>query len=345
MRDIAQVLLAFAELGVEPPPQTLLSLLQAMVSNVQQCNHRHAANVAWALAILARCMCAPVLCTSPWLQVAAEALSQRLRDLGSGSFSDEELSQLFQAHLLLRSVAPLRLPEALVSRSEVAWRQQVDANCRISELQLDVARALKTIGIEPELKMCTDDGLFRVQLALKDTRIALEVCGPYRFSINTRRLSGPTLARKVLLEERGWHVVHVYYYQWDELRSDVDKAQFLSALLLGASIPKGPPGAYGAAPVYDHAASFPGGLFPPPMHAHPHTHALPMMQHGMHPGYGLTYPPAQGPYPQDLLNQFLAMNLQGGVQGPPGGAEMGTGSGQSQMYRWVQGRWEGIAES
>lgn len=181
-QDTAQCLLAYAELGLAPEPQVLIGLMQALVGSMPLCSHRHAANCAWALSIISRCVApflsgAGALAPSPFLQITTDALSHRLSDIPPSAFSDEELSQLFQAFLLLRTVpgCQLRLPHALVSRAEQAWRQQVDQNCRTSELQLDVARNLQAMGIEPELKACTDDGLFRVQLALRDARFALEV--------------------------------------------------------------------------------------------------------------------------------------------------------------------------
>ena len=50
-------------------------------------------------------------------------------------------------------------------------------------------------------------------------RIALEVDGPHHFAANTLAPGGGMLARHRLLAARGWAVVSVPYYAWDQLNN------------------------------------------------------------------------------------------------------------------------------
>lgn len=85
-----------------------------------------------------------------------------------------------------------------------------------------------------EVETLTSDGLFSIDVALPDERIAVEVDGPRHFSANGLRPLGETVARRVLLRARGWAVVSVPFFKWTgweedererELQRDVVRAR------------------------------------------------------------------------------------------------------------------------
>ncbi|GIL80038.1 hypothetical protein Vretifemale_9216 [Volvox reticuliferus] len=50
-------------------------------------------------------------------------------------------------------------------------------------------------------------------------RIAVEVDGPSHFTANTRQPLSPTIYRRRCLEDRGWVVVNVPYWRWNQCRT------------------------------------------------------------------------------------------------------------------------------
>ncbi|GLI71256.1 hypothetical protein VaNZ11_016362, partial [Volvox africanus] len=114
-----------------------------------------------------------------------------------------------------------------------------------------VSEALSRLGLSHTVQSLTEDGLFRIDLAVEvevrvDTRgrsvrpirptttentaptspsttqiirIAVEVDGPRHFTANTRQPLSPTLYRRRCLEDRGWVVVSVPYWRWNQCRT------------------------------------------------------------------------------------------------------------------------------
>lgn len=238
-QDTVQCLLAFADLGLVPPAPVLIALVQSVASIAAGCTHRHAASCSYALGILARCLAPEFLLGSPWLRIAVDALSHRLGDLSANGFGDEEHAQLFLAYLLFRSVpgCQLALPHVVLARAEITWRHRElahDGRGAAELQQSDVTRTLQQLGMEPETQgATTDDQLLRVPLAVQisGARVAVEVLGPAAFTMKSLALTGATLVRRFLLEERGWNVLIVPSYHWTTLWTDYDKQAFLSSLL------------------------------------------------------------------------------------------------------------------
>ena len=67
-------------------------------------------------------------------------------------------------------------------------------------------------------------------------RIALEADGPYHFAANTLAPGGALLARHRLLAARGWAVISVPYYVWNELNDNGRGAWLMQARLLRSSL-------------------------------------------------------------------------------------------------------------
>ncbi|GIL54543.1 hypothetical protein Vafri_10111, partial [Volvox africanus] len=111
-----------------------------------------------------------------------------------------------------------------------------------------VSEALSRLGLSHTVQSPTEDGLFHIDLALEvevrvDTRgrpirptttkntsptststtqvirIAVEVDGPSHFTANTLQPLSPTIYRRRCLENRGWVVVSVPYWLWNQCRT------------------------------------------------------------------------------------------------------------------------------
>ena len=64
--------------------------------------------------------------------------------------------------------------------------------------------------------------------------MAIEVDGPYHFSINQPYINlGTTLARNRLLAYHGFELVQVPFFEWNDCKSESDKREYLKAKLLG----------------------------------------------------------------------------------------------------------------
>lgn len=89
---------------------------------------------------------------------------------------------------------------------------------RMSKLQIDVAKALRAIGVEcQEEFLCTASRLaVDIAVVLGGERYAVEVDGPVHFFSNHLTIrDGPTRFRDRLLRAAGWKVVPVPYFEWN----------------------------------------------------------------------------------------------------------------------------------
>ena len=68
---------------------------------------------------------------------------------------------------------------------------------RVSLFQQDVSNVVSALHIEHQMEYLAQDGLFSVDVAILqgDKRIAIEVDGPYHYTLNTHQPLGHTLLR------------------------------------------------------------------------------------------------------------------------------------------------------
>ena len=112
------------------------------------------------------------------------------------------LSQLLQAHLASQFLRLdiLTLPLFSLQVSVEAYREEA-RKVRVSHSQREVGESLRRLGISHELEYITADGLFSIDLAIVDRRIALEFDGPSHFTTNTLEPLGHTRLRDRLLRD------------------------------------------------------------------------------------------------------------------------------------------------
>lgn len=119
------------------------------------------------------------------------------------------------------------LPQPILDRARRAWASQP---LRISLFQRSVYETLCSLGVRPRLEYPTEDGLFKVDIAVmwKGCRVAVEADGPHHFLVRPRHSPmGDTLYRWRALSRRGWAVMSVRSDTWDSLTGQKERQQFL----------------------------------------------------------------------------------------------------------------------
>ena len=147
--------------------------------------------------------------------------------------STVHLSQLLQAHLAsqflglgLIALPSSMLPAAVKARTEEARKVTV------SNGQREVGESLRRLGIPHELEYITADGLFSIDLAIVDRRMALEFDGPSHFTRNSLEPLGHTRLRDRLLSAMGWHVVSISFFEWDRLHQPGQRDAYVNQRLM-----------------------------------------------------------------------------------------------------------------
>lgn len=159
----------------------------------------------------------------------------------SAAEMDANPQSLSQLHLVGLSLAveypelDLRLPEPIRAAAQRVWDASL-ASARPSQLHLDVARELRSLGVAHVVE--TVVGGLSVDIAIEaDTvasgskRTVLEVDGPRHFFRNAGARDvrlGWGVWKHRLLEAQGWRVVSVSYHDWRRARH---KAPLLRELL------------------------------------------------------------------------------------------------------------------
>jgi len=153
------------------------------------------------------------------LQQLVEALVDG-GDCGSVQLSTADLSQLLQAHLASQylGLGLITLPSSLLQVAVWAYSEAA-RKVTVSNSQREVGETLRRLGISHELEYITADGLFSIDLAITDRRIALEFDGPSHFTTNTLEPLGHTRLRDRLLSAMGWHVVSIPFFDWGRLHN------------------------------------------------------------------------------------------------------------------------------
>ena len=190
------------------------ALEAAAVRVAPSMNAQAVANIVWGLATLG------------WqadLEMAA-VFQQLVESLLAGGVSGPvqldtaTLSQLLQAHLASQflGLGLIVLPASMLQVAVKTYREEA-RKVTVSNGQREVGESLRRLGIPHELECITADGLFSIDLAIVDRRIALEFDGPSHFTRNTLEPLGHTRLRDRLLSAMGWHVVSIPFFEWGRL--------------------------------------------------------------------------------------------------------------------------------
>jgi hypothetical protein len=221
-----------------PPPPPPQGATQGVARRALLPEHfctQDVARLAWSLAVL-YAFDLPLF-ASVWRAAAA---------LPPEAFAPEGLRSIYQTHLLARASSSATpedalLPPPLRRACEISLRQRA-LEPIVSELHVRVCSVLTSMGVIHHVEQLTEDGLFSIDVAIfgaNGVKIALEVDGPFHFSVNARSLLGRTVARNRLLRARGWHVAAVPFFEWNALRNSYEQKLYLSDKLRGAEQARG----------------------------------------------------------------------------------------------------------
>jgi very-short-patch-repair endonuclease len=208
---VANIVWGLATLGWQAAEGPMRGALEgAAVRVAPSMNAQDVANIVWGLATLG------------W-QASSEtaAVFQQLVDASNHErwpVQTVHLSQLLQAHLASQflGLELITLPASMLQVAAQAYREDA-RKVTVSNGQREVGESLRRLGISHELEYITADGLFSIDLAILDRRIALEFDGPSHFTTNTLEPLGHTRLRERLLSAMGWHVVSIPFFEWDRL--------------------------------------------------------------------------------------------------------------------------------
>ncbi len=190
-------------------------------------NAQGVANALWALATLGwRPNAEMARVCEQWV----DALAQNRRLL---QVPTSELLQLLQAHLASQflGLGLVTLPPSVLEVA-VKARKEEARKVTVSNSQREVGDSLRRLGIPHELEYTTADGLFSIDLAIVDRRIALEFDGPSHFTRNTLEPLGHTRLRDRLLSAMGWHVVSIPFFDWDRLHQPEQRDAYVTQRLV-----------------------------------------------------------------------------------------------------------------
>ena len=175
-------------------------------------NAQAVANTIWGLATLGW------HASSDLASVFQQLVDAFDHERGPVQLSTAHLSQLLQAHLASQflGLGLIKLPSSLLEVAVKTYKEEA-RKVTVSNGQREVGQSLRRLGIPHELECITADGLFSIDLAIVDRRIALEFDGPSHFTRNTQEPLGHTRLRDRLLSAMGWHVVSIPFFEWDRL--------------------------------------------------------------------------------------------------------------------------------
>ena len=190
-------------------------------------NAQDVANALWALATLG--WQATTRMAAVYEQVA-EAL---FHDTPLSQVSTVHLSQLLQAHMATQflGLGLITLPPSMLQAAVRAYREQA-RKVTVSNGQREVGESLRRLGVSHELEYITADGLFSIELAIVDRRVALEFDGPSHFTRNTLEPLGHSRLRDRLLSAMGWQVVSIPFFDWDKLHQPEQMDAYVKQRLL-----------------------------------------------------------------------------------------------------------------
>jgi hypothetical protein len=244
-QDVANAAWACGQLGYNSDP-LLGRLLQQAQNLLQHDSSRFVCQtlcqLCWAVAVLDACPYVPAV-----LQFA-EAASRVW-----GSTSPEGLHQLYQVHLWLvdHNLAPAEggkgpgllqvLSQQQLDQCCQAWQHKVASNAAAatSPMQQQVFKALQQLPgwqVPPQQEDVTEDKNFSIDIVAATAagdRLAVEVDGPTHFVSPGNRVNGPTQYRNRALEARGYTVVSIPGWEWEQLKGFQQQKRYLQDKLKG----------------------------------------------------------------------------------------------------------------
>ena len=189
-------------------------------------NSQDISNITWAIASVGAF-------ESKLYKAAVRELFRR--DLKE--FMPEGFKMIYHAMLMQHDFDPDRTkvdvvyPEWVQEDARKAWLSQT-SDTRVSTFQQQVEGAIKNLGFETVMEDVTADGLFSIDISVREKKIAIECDGPSHYYSNLTTVpSQKTKLRNQALACRGWDVIVVPYYEWQDEWTSSGAREYLNGLL------------------------------------------------------------------------------------------------------------------
>ncbi len=119
------------------------------------------------------------------------------------------------------------MPDTVLQAAHAQWYGSLVHQTEVSDFQEDLAALLQRLGLRPALEVLTVDGLFSIDILVehRGCMVAVEANGPSHYALNgagVPTLLGAKQLRNRLLGARGYCVLDVASYEWEEQRNGSD---------------------------------------------------------------------------------------------------------------------------
>jgi hypothetical protein len=237
-QEIANLLWALATIGEKADRGLLEAMQRSAMAMAGEFDRQNVANSLWALAVMDYVF-------DKDLAVLVDCLAARVLEIRD-QLTEEENNQIHQWLLCELGLAfgaslPKGMARVKQEMGDACLQTFSGMSTRESRLQLDVAAALESAGLEFEIEKeyrdersgYTIDVLVRRRSAAGSTEWAVEVDGPFHFLGDGRTPSGSTLLKRRQLEQLGYTLVPLPFWEWDALNGVEAKRRYLEDKLRG----------------------------------------------------------------------------------------------------------------
>ena len=204
--DVSILLWAFSHLGVRAT-SLFESTAHRVAELLDELNDKELTMIVWAYTVAN--VNAPNLFNSSFADLI-------VKKSDSGSFTANELSQLYQFHLWQNKELSkgIELPPTFVEKCHSAFTSQ---KTHASLYHKDVMSALLSLGLDPKEKVVTDKG-FQLDACVEidGKKAGVRVDGPHMF-VEETPLGKANLRRRQVFFVEGIRLISIPHWEWSEL--------------------------------------------------------------------------------------------------------------------------------
>ena len=208
-QGISSTVWAMATLG-HSDTKVLGALLSAAEQKAGSFTEQEIANTLWGMA-----------CLNVDHQPAVQSLWTRVLSTEVSDCSDAELTQLFGvvSWFKLEKTDWGMLINPSLESAAVAASSRSHGLVKSSQFHNQVSTALSKMGVVHHNEK--DIGGQLVDIAIDQDSVVLEVDGPHHYCRNNRLIMlGNYRLKQRLLEAQGWRVVHIPFYEWNDVQGE-----------------------------------------------------------------------------------------------------------------------------
>lgn len=138
-------------------------------------------------------------------------------------FSRKELLAIHKANLFIEGKLPPSIQNEINERGSSGSPRSSGTHLEIARL---AQRCFKSFNFKNEVLI---DGYF-VDMADEKRKIIIEYDGPFHYFQGTRELTGSEKSKNRILQ-RSWTLIRIPYWEWDELRDNSTRIEYLTRVL------------------------------------------------------------------------------------------------------------------